>query len=970
MPKGGTIQGDKVLHKDYLLGGSYHGNDLLFLLNCCGVRWKVETLPLQFEPNAYPTLKSGTMALFINDREYKVYLAKLPSLNAPYCPELIVGWSGMMDELAIQPDQFFAFTLCCQATLLPLDNAVEARLILLRHINAAKVILNGDSPVPTRLVKGVVQLVAFTSAKQKLARKNELKAHGTLLMALPDKHQLKFNSHKDAKTLMEAIKKQFGGNTKTKKVQKTLLKQHYENFTGSCSKGLDQIHDRLQKLRNKADLEEQSIDNFFNSLKIYKDEVKHSSSTGTTTQNLAFVSSSNTDSTTDSVSAAASVFVVCAKLHVSSLPNVNSLSNAIDVDDLKEMDLRWQMAMLTMRARRFLQKTGRNIGDNGLTFTGFDMSKVECYNCHRKGHFAREFRSPKVSRRNGATEPQRRTVPILNAQTEAAIREQKLEPCVDGTQCLNRRSWIPFYGNLRTVIMHESHKSKYSIHLGSDKMYQDMKKLYWWPNMKADIATYVHKCLTCARVKAEHQRLSGLLVQPGIPVWKWDNISMDFVTKLPKSPQGYDTIWVIVDRLTKSAIFAPMRETDPLEKLAKLYLKEVVARHGIPVSIICDHDLRFASRFWRTLQKALGTSLDMSTTYHLETDGQSERTIQTLKDMLRAWAINFGKGWVNHLPLVEFSYNNSYHASIKATPFEALYGRKCRSPICWTEVGEAQILGPKLIQEMTEKIIQIKQRMEAARDRKKSYVNLKQLLLFRLQWLVLLRSNPQYALKDKGVIDSGCSRHMTRNMSYLSDFEEFNGGYVAFGGNPKGGKISGKGKIKTGLEYIEARLLVYKQNESDFEENIKLLNIKVQLRDTALVTLRQKLEKAEQERDDLKLKLENFQTSSKSLTELLACQTNKKHGLDYFSSESDCESWPPSSLSDRSQPSGGYHVAPPPITGTFMAPKPDLVFHTAPIAVKANHSAFTIQLSPSKPVQDLSHTNRPTAPIIEDWVSV
>ncbi|GJS16257.1 putative reverse transcriptase domain-containing protein [Tanacetum coccineum] len=314
---------------------------------------------------------------------------------------------------------------------------------------------------------------------------------------------------------------------------------------------------------------------------------------------------------------------------------------------------------------------------------------------------------------------------IENAKFPEAIREQKLEPRADGTLCLNGRSWLPCYGDLRTVIMHESHKSKYSIHPGSDKMYQDMKKLYWWPNMKADIATYVSKCLTCAKVKAEHQRPSGLLVQPKIPEWKWDNITMDFVTKLPKSSQGYDTIWVIVDRLTKSAIFTPMRETDPLDKLARMYLKEVVTRHGIPVSIICDRDPRFASNFWRSLQNALGTNLDMSTAYHPQTDGQSERTIQTLEDMLRACAIDFGKGWVNHLPLVEFSYNNSYHASIKAAPFEALYGRKCHSPICWTEVGEAQILGLELIQETTEKIIQIKQRMQATRDRQKSYADLK-----------------------------------------------------------------------------------------------------------------------------------------------------------------------------------------------------------------------------------------------------
>ncbi|GJS02332.1 putative reverse transcriptase domain-containing protein [Tanacetum coccineum] len=237
---------------------------------------------------------------------------------------------------------------------------------------------------------------------------------------------------------------------------------------------------------------------------------------------------------------------------------------------------------------------------------------------------------------------------IENAKFPEAIREQKLEPRADGTLCLNGRSWLPCYGDLRTVIMHESHKSKYSIHPGSDKMYQDMKKLYWWPNMKADIATYVSKCLTCAKVKAEHQRPSGLLVQPKIPEWKWDNITMDFVTKLPKTSQGYDTIWVIVDRLTKSAIFTPMRETDPLDKLARMYLKEVVTRHGIPVSIICDRDPRFASNFWRSLQNALGTNLDMSTAYHPQTDPQSERTIQTLEDMLRACAIDFGKGWVNH----------------------------------------------------------------------------------------------------------------------------------------------------------------------------------------------------------------------------------------------------------------------------------------------------------------------------------
>ncbi|GJS18869.1 putative reverse transcriptase domain-containing protein [Tanacetum coccineum] len=228
---------------------------------------------------------------------------------------------------------------------------------------------------------------------------------------------------------------------------------------------------------------------------------------------------------------------------------------------------------------------------------------------------------------------------IENLRESDNPRKEKLEPLANGTPCLNNRSWLPCYGDLRALIMHESHKSKYSVHPGSDKMYQDMKKLYCGTNIEChDIATY----------------------------WKWDNITMDFITKLPRTSSGYDTIWVIVDRLTKSAHFLPMRENDFMDKLAKL-----------------------------SFQKALGTRLDMSTAYHPQTDGQSERT----NSDTRRYVARLRN---RHLLLIEFSYNNNYHTSIKAALFEALYGRKCRSPVCWVE-----------------------QRIQAARDRQKSYTDVR-----------------------------------------------------------------------------------------------------------------------------------------------------------------------------------------------------------------------------------------------------
>lgn len=198
---------------------------------------------------------------------------------------------------------------------------------------------------------------------------------------------------------------------------------------------------------------------------------------------------------------------------------------------------------------------------------------------------------------------------------------------------------------------------------------------------------------------------------------------MDFVTGLPRTRRGCDAVWVVVDRLTKSAHFIPFRVGQSTDVLAELYLKRIVALHGVPVSIVSDRDTRFTSHFWGSLQDSLGTQLKFSTAFHPQTDGQSERTIQILEDLLRACMLDFGGSWEDHLHLAEFSYNNSYHASIEMAPYEALYGRKCRSPSCWGDVGERQILGPELVVQTVEVVRQIRQRLASAQDRQRHWAD-------------------------------------------------------------------------------------------------------------------------------------------------------------------------------------------------------------------------------------------------------
>nr|GEY21911.1 putative ribonuclease H-like domain-containing protein [Tanacetum cinerariifolium] len=531
-----------------------------------------------------------------------------------------------------------------------------------------EVILNGDSPIPTRIVKGVVQPVAPTTAEKKLARKNELKARGTLLMALPDKHRLKFNSHKDAKTLMEAIEKRFGGNNETKKVQKTLLKKQYKNFTG------------------------------------------------TTTQNLAFVSSSNTDSIIDSVSAAASVSAVCVKMHVSSLPNVDSLSNAIDVDDLEEMDLRWQMAMLTMRARR-------------------------------KGHFSRECRSPKDSRRN-EEEPANFSLMAFSASSSSSDTE--VPSC--------SKAYSKAYAQLHSQydkLTDDFCKSQFDV-ISYDTE-SDCES--WPPNSLYD----------------RFQPSGGYHVVP-------PSTTETFMP--PKPDLVFHTALIVVE--TGHSAFTSSEQVK-------------TPRHSVETSIpAATHKPTSPKSNSSGERKNRKACFVCKSVDHLIKDCDYHA-----KKMAQPTPRNYAHRG-NHKKYPSLTHPNPQKHMVPAavlTQSKSVSITAIR-PVS-ADVPKIMMTRPRLAHLfVTKSKSSIRRHITCSQSPKTSnspprVTAVKAPVVSVAQGMQGKWGNPQYALKDKGVIDSGCSRHMTWNMSYLSDFEELNGGYVAFRGNPKSGKISRKEKIKT-----------------------------------------------------------------------------------------------------------------------------------------------------------------------------
>ncbi|KAM2483574.1 hypothetical protein ACFX1W_041193 [Malus domestica] len=247
---------------------------------------------------------------------------------------------------------------------------------------------------------------------------------------------------------------------------------------------------------------------------------------------------------------------------------------------------------------------------------------------------------------------------IIQARNRGKKKDFRIRE-TDGMLMQESRMYVPNNMELKKEILDETHISAYAIHPGGTKMYHTIRPFYYWPGMKREIAEYVSRCVICQQVKAERKKPFGLMQPLPVPQWKWENISMDFVYKLPRTQNGYDEIWVIVDRLTKSG-------------------------HVIP--------------------EALGSRLLYSITYPPQTDGQSERTIQTLEDMMRSSILQFGDVWHKRLDLMEFAYNNSFHSSIGLSPFEALYGKSCRTPLCWSEVGERVLVGPEVVDETMQNV--------------------------------------------------------------------------------------------------------------------------------------------------------------------------------------------------------------------------------------------------------------------------
>ncbi|GKD30066.1 putative ribonuclease H-like domain-containing protein, partial [Tanacetum coccineum] len=579
-------------------------------------------------------------------------------------------------------------------------------------------ILNGDSPLAKRTIDGVNQTYPPTAAEEKLARTNELKARGTLLMALPNEHQLKFNSYINDKSLIEAIKKRFGGNKESKKTQKTLPKKQYENFNGSSSEGLDQTYDRIQKLTSQLeilDLETLSIDDFTN----------------------------------EAVKTAHGVYAANFEENASTLPNIDSLSNA-------EIDLKWQMAMLTRRAKRFLKKTGKNLGINGTDTIGFDKTKVECYNCHRRGHCARECMAPKYQD-NKNREITRRTMPVEENTSNALVSQ-----CSSSSSSSNTEVSTSSKACLKS---YETLKEHY------DNLTKDFNK------SQLNVGAY-KVGLESIEARLDVYKKNEDVFEEDIKILKLeimlrDNALIELRKKFEKAKIKRDDLKLTLEKFENSS-----------KNLSKLLDSQVSDKFKTGIGY--DSQV-FDSQVFNN---QLNDKYKSGEGYHAVPPPYTGNFMPSKPDLVLADKDEYVLSEsVTSVPAIE-----TYE--VKSTKSKPKFRKPSNAKVEFVKSYE-HVKSPR------ESVKKVKNNKQAKYPRKNSQSPrdcdfFEKKMVEKPEWNNASRGNPQQDSKDKGVIDSGCSRHMIGNRSFLIDYEEIDGGFVTFGGNSKGGKITGKGKIRTG----------------------------------------------------------------------------------------------------------------------------------------------------------------------------
>ncbi|GJW91809.1 ribonuclease H-like domain-containing protein [Tanacetum coccineum] len=608
-----------------------------------------------------------------------------------------------------------------------------------------EIIENGNAPIVTKTVDGKETVIPPASVEEKAQRKAELKARSTLLIALPNEHQLKFNTYKDAKSLMHAIKNKFRGNTATKKTRKNLLKQQYENFAASITEVIEQTYERLQKLISQLemhDIKTLSLDDLFNNLKAYESEVKGTSSSTTNSDNVAFLSSSSTNSATRTVNTAHGVNIASTQgaansstivenlsdvviySFFASQPSISQLDNEdlqeIYPDDLEEVDLRWDIAMLTMRVRRFLKNTRRKLDMANKERIRFDKSKVECFNYHKIGHFARECRAPmNQDSRNG--EPNKRTMPVEETTSNALV-----------SQC---EGFGYDWSNQAEEGLTNFALTAYSSTSSSSSINSDV----------SNDSNHCSSCLEFVKVlKEQNEQLVKDLRIARISVVSYKT-GLESVEATLLFFKKNESMYVEDIKLLKCEIY--LRDLDIIELKRKL---ELAAKEKDEVQLTVHKFENLSKSLSKLLDSQIMDNESVVEKPTVETNEPKTARKENRAPIIEDWGVNIVKDNVNAVS--PKAVVNTARPKIVLSVVKGNKGNVVKASACW--------------------------------------------------------GNPQQDLKDKGVIVSGCSRHMTGNISYLIDYEEIDGGFFAFGGNSKGGKITRKVPRKDNMYSVDLKNVV------------------------------------------------------------------------------------------------------------------------------------------------------------------